>query len=492
MTARHMTAGHMTAAPPQAPTQTPAQTADGGSHRSLRMTLALWMRRVGRHTLRFEAGSTRLEKQVRDYSGGGLALFWKRQGIYAGAAFLCSYYYSFQISVLCYLFIQITEFYDTGLSLRIRAWKGGSLRQARRYRNLLLMSSVFSSTAICVFISLVARMEGVGNHFMPLFFLFSAGLFAAVNNHQIPQILYLRLAMYIAIFLYIPIKDLWVVAPPLSSVLWLQLATCIFVLFFVIECSTIFLGFYRRGLDQLDALRLERDRVQAAYEVKSQFVSVVSHELRTPLTSINGALGLLRTGAYANDPEKARSILDVAHKNSMRLSALINDLLDLQKLEAGHMSYSFDRIDLADLLDESIESLSGFAETYGVRLDFTAPPTAVFVNADRARIQQVLDNLLSNAVKFSHRGGKVDIILEPAPTGTRLHVRDYGTGIPEGSREKVFGKFSQVDSSDRRAHGGTGLGLAIAQEIMQAHGGSIDYTSQIGKGTTFTIDFPRN
>ncbi len=464
---------------------------DTAAPRGLRMGLALWMRRVGRHTLRFEAGSTRLEKQVRDYSGGGLALFWKRQGIYAGAAFLCSVYYSLHISALCYLFIQTTEVYDTALSLRIRAWKGGSLRQARRYRNLLLLSSVFSSTAICVFISLVARMEGVGNHFMPLFFLFSAGLFAAVNNHQIPQILYLRLAMYIAIFLFIPLKDLWVVAPPLSSVLWLQLATCIFVLFFVIECSTIFLGFYRRGLDQLDALRLERDRVQAAYDVKSQFVSVVSHELRTPLTSINGALGLLRTGAYANDPEKARSILDVAHKNSMRLSALINDLLDLQKLEAGQMSYSFERVDLPDLIDESIESMTGFAETYGVRIVF-APTAPVWINADRARIQQVLDNLLSNAVKFSHRGGRVDVVLETGPTGTRISIRDYGTGIPDGARDKVFGKFSQVDSSDRRAHGGTGLGLSIAQEIVQAHGGSIDYTSTIGKGTTFTVDFPQS
>ncbi len=467
-----------------------ASGSDIGSARAARMALGLWLRRVGRQTLRFEGGALRLEKQIRDYSGGGLALFWKRQGIYAGAAFLTSCYYSWQISVMCYLFIQFAETFENTLALRIRAWKGGSLREARYYRNMLLVSSILSSVTICVFISLVARMEGVGNHFMPLFFLFSAGLFAAINNHQIPQILFLRLAMYVVIFLYIPIKDLWVVWPPLSSVLWLQLFTCLFVLYFVVECAIIYLGLYRSGLDQLDELRRERDRVQAAYEVKSQFVSVVSHELRTPLTSINGALGLLRTGAYANDPEKARTILEVAHKNSMRLSALINDLLDLQKLEAGQMSYAFEQVDLAGLIGDSLEGIAGFAETYGVTLHFTPPKAEALVSADHARIQQVMDNLLSNAVKFSHRGGRVDVSVDTGLGGVAVHVRDYGTGIPEGSREKVFGKFTQVDSSDRRAHGGTGLGLAIAQEIMQAHGGSIDYASRPGEGTTFTIQFP--
>lgn len=458
--------------------------------RSRRLSLGLWLRRVGRETLRFETGATRLEKQVRDYTGGGLALFWKRQGIYAGAALLSGYYYSLTVSVLCYLFIQAAELFDTTLCLKIRAWPGGSLRQARRFRNLLMLSSIFSSTAICVFVVLVAWMEGTANHFMPLFFLFAAGLFAAVNNHQIPQILYLRLVMYVCVFLYIPLNDIWRVRPPLESVLWLQFATVIFVLFFVVECSIIFLSLYRKGLDQLDELRTERDRAQAAFEVKSQFVSIVSHELRTPLTSINGALGLLRTGAYDSDPDKAKSILEIAHKNSVRLSALINDLLDLQKLEAGQMTYDFQPTDLPDLVAESIESIAGFATGYGVAVRLKAPDGALHVRADRARIQQVLDNLLSNAVKFSRKGGHVDVTVETDAKVARVSVRDYGVGIPEGSREKVFGRFSQVDSSDRRAHGGTGLGLCIAQEIMTAHDGTIDYVSTLGEGTTFAIEFP--
>jgi signal transduction histidine kinase len=112
------------------------------------------------------------------------------------------------------------------------------------------------------------------------------------------------------------------------------------------------------------------------------------------------------------------------------------------------------------------------------------------VTADRDRVQQVLENLLSNAVKFSRRGEKVDVRLSRRNGAIRLEVEDRGIGIPPSSREKVFGKFAQVDSSDRRSHGGTGLGLAIAQEIMTAHGGTIDYTSRLGEGTTFIIEFP--
>ena len=465
-------------------------TAAPATPRTTRLSAAMRLRRYLRSALRMETSATRLEKQVRDYVSGSLELFWKRQTIYAAAALLCGFYYNLQVAVLCYLFIQFTEFCDTWLSLRIVKWKGGSLREARRYRDLLLLSAVQSTTAIVMWAAIVAYMEGISSHFMPLFFLFAAGLFAAVNNHQIPQILLLRLVMYAAVFLYIPLADLLQVMPPIQSFLWLQLFTVVFVLFFVIECSIIFLRLYRRGLDQLDELRLERDRVQAAYEVKSQFVSVVSHELRTPLTSINGALGLLRTGAYDNDPAKARNILEIAHKNSIRLSALINDLLDLQKIESGQMTYNFDEIDLASIVEECIGSMETFAQTYGISFEFTPPEEMVVVLADRDRLHQVLDNLMSNAVKFSRRGERVILRIVTETDRILVEVEDHGIGIPPESREKVFGRFTQVDSSDRRSHGGTGLGLNIAQEIMAAHGGSVNYTSKLGEGSTFVIDFP--
>lgn len=471
----------MTSAPYSAAPVTP---------RPNRLSTAMRVRRYLRSALRMETSATRLEKQVRDYVSGSLELFWKRQTIYAAAALLCGFYYNLQVAVLCYLFIQFTEFCDTWLSLRIVKWQGGSLREARRYRDLLLLSAIQSTTAIVLWATIVAYMEGISSHFMPLFFLFAAGLFAAVNNHQIPQILLVRLIMYAACFLYIPIADLLQVMPPIQSFLWLQLFTVVFVLFFVIECSIIFLRLYRRGLDQLDELRLERDRVQAAYEIKSQFVSVVSHELRTPLTSINGALGLLRTGAYDNDPGKARNILEIAHKNSIRLSALINDLLDLQKIESGQMTYNFDEIDLASIVEECIGSMETFAQTYGITFDFTPPDDMVIVHADRDRLHQVLDNLMSNAVKFSRRGDQVVLRIVTLTDRILVEVEDHGVGIPPDSREKVFGRFTQVDSSDRRSHGGTGLGLNIAQEIMAAHGGSVNYTSKLGEGSTFVIDFP--
>jgi signal transduction histidine kinase len=448
------------------------------------------LRRSLRAFLRLETGAARLEKQLRDYAMGGLALFWKRQTIYAGAGLLCGFYYDLQVAVLCYVLLQYTEFCETWLLLRIARWRGGNLREARRYRNFLLLTAMQSTAAICFWAGTVAVLEGVSSHFMPLFFLFAAGLFAAVNNHQIPQILFVRLLMYAGVFLWIPTSDILAIRPPLQSFLWLQLFTVVFVLFFVVECSVIFLRLYRSGLDQLDALRLERDRVQAAYEVKSQFVSIVSHELRTPLTSINGALGLLRTGAYDSTPDKARNILEIAHKNSVRLSALINDLLDLQKIESGQMSYNMDQIDLTALVEECIESIDSFAQTYGIAVQLSPATPDLIVSADRDRLHQVLDNLLSNAVKFSRRGEKVEVRLSRVQDRIRVEVQDRGIGIPPNSREKVFGKFTQVDSSDRRSHGGTGLGLAIAQEIMTAHGGSIDYSSRLGEGTTFTIEFP--
>jgi signal transduction histidine kinase len=432
----------------------------------------------------------RLEKQLKDFVSGGIELYWKRQSIYLAAAMLCGIYYSAQVSAACYAFCQLTEFLDTMVSRKVAAWEGGSYREGRRYLRLLLMTSTLSSISVSLFVYIVAYMEGISSHFTPLFFLFAAGLFAAVNNHQLPQVLAVRLLIYGAVFLYIPIHDIWVVRPPFDSVLWLQFATVIFVLYFVLECSFIFLRLYRKGLDQLDELRLERDRAQAAYEVKSQFVSVVSHELRTPLTSINGALSLLRSGAFKTDPDRAASILEIAHKNSVRLSMLINDLLDLQKLESGQMTYRFELIDICEVVKEAAGSIGVFADGFGINVQFDPPAQAMMVRADHDRLLQVFDNLFSNAVKFSRRGGTVEISIEQSGGDVRVSVTDSGIGIPENSREKVFGRFSQVDSSDRRSHGGTGLGLSIAQEIMTAHDGVIDYVSRLGEGTTFFIQLP--
>lgn len=433
----------------------------------------------------------RLQKQIKDFAGGGIALVPQRQGIYIGALLLCSFFFSFWLAFYCFLFCQFSEVLDTIVSRRVMRWNDASPRKARRYYYQLLATSTLSSVSVAVFVILVASLEGTSEHLTSLFFIFAAGLFAAVNNHQLPIVLAVRLIIYGAVFLYIPIKDIFDVRPPLQSELYLHLATVVFVLFFVLECSMIFLRLYQRGLDQLEELRIERDRAKEVSELKSQFVSVVSHELRTPLTSIIGALGLIKNMDMTQNPDGFQKILGIANKNSKRLSNLINDLLDLQKLESDQMHYNFAPLDPVEMARDSVEAISAHADGVGVKVTMAKPSTKdMCVLGDCDRLTQVLDNLLSNAVKFSDKNSKVLVTVETNEDQAVISVQDQGIGIPFGSEEIVFGKFSQVDGSDHRAHEGTGLGLNIVQQIVQAHGGRVDYDSAPGVGTVFYVRIP--
>ena len=434
--------------------------------------------------------SGRLAKQVKDYAHGGHPLYLMRQSMYFGSAVLAAYYYSVQVALLCFALSQLTEFLDNMVCANVIRWNGEGLTRAIRFRNQLLTTCVLSAVTVGTFAILVAQIEGTTWHFTPLVFLLAAGLFAAMNNHQLPMVLYTRLVIYGVVFLYIPIKDLWVVQPPLTSELWLQFFTVLFVLFFVINCSIIFLQLYRTNLDRLDELRIERDKAHAAFELKSQFVSVISHELRTPLHSIMGSLSLLSTGKLAEHPDRARKMVKIAHSNSQRLSNLIDDLLDLQKLEAEQMNYDFTPVELGRLASETIESVHGVAEQNEIEIRFVNPAVNLIARADYSKIQQVLTNLLSNAIKFSEPSGRVDVRLFANAGRVGVEVRDYGIGIPEGSRALVFGKFHQIDSSDERNHEGSGLGLSIAEQIVIAHDGVIDYVSELGNGSSFMFELP--
>lgn len=432
----------------------------------------------------------RLPKQLKDYVHGGHPLFWMRQSMYFASSILAAYYYSPKVALLCFALSQLTEFLDNMVCASVIRWNGEGLAKAIRFRNQLMITCILSAVAVGTFAVLVAQIEGATSHFTPLVFLLAAGLFAAMNNHQLPLVLYVRLVIYGSVFLYIPIKDLWDVRPPMGSDLWLQFFTVLFVLFFVINCSAIFLRLYRSNLDQLDELRIERDRAHAAYEVKSQFVSVVSHELRTPLHSIMGSLSLLDTGKLEQYPDRSRKMVTIAFKNSKRLSNLIDDLLDLQKLEAEQMSYDFAPVELCNVVYDAMESVLGVAERSGVDIVFINPGVRLIARADHSKIQQVLTNLMSNALKFSDKGSSVEIRLFADATRVGVEVKDFGIGIPEGSRAVVFGKFSQIDSSDERNHAGSGLGLSIAEQIITAHEGAIDYVSEPGQGATFRIELP--
>lgn len=227
--------------------------------------------------------------------------------------------------------------------------------------------------------------------------------------------------------------------------------------------------------------------------LKSEFISTVSHELRTPLTSIKGALSIVLSDSLGEVPHKIKDLLAIASSNADRLARLVNDILDVDKLEFGNVLLTVNRSAIYPLLQQSIEQNQGYAARYGVRLQLE-PPDALAeqaeANLDADRFLQVMANLLSNAVKFSFLDGVVRVQLALDGETLRVSVIDQGQGIPENFRQRIFQKFAQVDSSDTRRRDGTGLGLSITKVIVERMGGKIDYHSVLGKGTTFYFTLP--
>jgi PAS domain S-box-containing protein len=230
-----------------------------------------------------------------------------------------------------------------------------------------------------------------------------------------------------------------------------------------------------------------RKRIEA---MKSEFVSTVSHELRTPLTSIGGALGLISSGAVGPVGEKAARLVQIAYNNCERLVRLINDILDIEKIEAGKMRFDMRHMRVTPLIDRVVASNSQFAAGRGVTLEARHPAWPLVIEGDDDRLEQLLTNLVSNAIKYSPAGGTVEIVAHEQGRNVRLDVCDRGTGIPEEFRSRIFGKFAMADSSDSRARGGTGLGLSIAQEIARRHNGEISFADRAGGGTVFSVDLP--
>jgi signal transduction histidine kinase len=191
-------------------------------------------------------------------------------------------------------------------------------------------------------------------------------------------------------------------------------------------------------------------------------------------------------------PPRVLPLVDMASKNSRRLADLIDDLLDLQKLEAGEMKFKRETVNVRSLLEDAVAANQGLAGKYKVRLRReVGEALPMFVMADESRLMQVLSNMISNAAKFSLEGGDVVVGCSASAETVRIYVKDEGVGIPEGSKDKVFDRFTQLDSSDQRRAGGTGLGMNISREIIEAFGGIIDYESELGRGTTFFIELPQ-
>jgi PAS domain S-box-containing protein len=230
----------------------------------------------------------------------------------------------------------------------------------------------------------------------------------------------------------------------------------------------------------------ERKRLQ---RLQNEFVSTVSHELRTPLTAISGPLELINAGALGEVPEGLRQMLQIAQHNSHRLGLLINDLLDIGKLEAGRIVFDLQPQTLQPLIEQALSSNQAYAAEYAVNLrQIGSCEDSVIV--DGQRLQQVLANLLSNAAKFSPRGGDVELYTERLGPQLRLSVRDRGAGIPLAFQGRIFQKFAQADASNTRQKGGTGLGLAISKELIERMHGCIGFDSQEGQGTTFWFELP--
>lgn len=238
-----------------------------------------------------------------------------------------------------------------------------------------------------------------------------------------------------------------------------------------------------------DALREAELRDLEIQKMKEEFIAMASHEIRSPLTSVQGALTLLSEGVCGTLPEEAHTRIVRAENNVGRLIALINDLLDTQKMKSGKLDMSFEEVDLCDVIMKSVSAVSDLAEGRKVEIVGTEPDA--IVEADRGRLIQVLVNLLSNAIKYSPKGARIDLDVDESDVDSVLiSVKDQGPGIPGSARDLIFEKFEQVQGGEGKPHG-TGLGLAIAKQIIIQHGGTIGVDSEIGKGSTFWFRIPR-
>ncbi|MFM2421160.1 MAG: hypothetical protein RL385_5883 [Pseudomonadota bacterium] len=263
--------------------------------------------------------------------------------------------------------------------------------------------------------------------------------------------------------------------------------------------------------EKTERLQQAFDKLQELDRLKSNFLATMSHELRTPLTSILGYSEMLLSGIGGSLADEHRDFVQVIRNKGDHLLELISSLLDLAKFEQGQVDLQHERVDLAELVSDVIRTSAPLAVKRGIALKVAVPRALPAIDADGARLRQVLQNLLDNALKFTPRGGVVQVGAEAAPfvppgvdgaegaglvlmqapvEGVRLSIADSGIGIAPALQSRIFDAFYQVDGSATRERGGAGLGLSIAKRIVDAHGGCIAVQSDMGKGATFSVALP--
>ncbi len=276
--------------------------------------------------------------------------------------------------------------------------------------------------------------------------------------------------------------------------------------FMVVLLVSLLLSFQKQKRDLQQQIRViteqqKQDKLQLSARsqldtIKDEFISTVSHELRTPLTSIRGSLGLLSSGTVGNLDPKAQNLLRIAVTNTDRLIRLINDILDLERMDSGRAPLQLRRCSLLDLADQAIDTMTCMADAAMVHLLRVNPTTdpagdTLYFDGDADRILQVITNLLSNAIKFSPEASTVRIQMETTSESIVLKVSDEGRGIPADKLDAIFDRFGQIEPSDAKQKGGTGLGLAICRSIVQQHSGSIWAQRNLGAGATISVMLPR-
>jgi len=318
----------------------------------------------------------------------------------------------------------------------------------------------------------------------PAVIYFTAVVFAAFHGGMVPGLTSAGITLvYAALFFSKPGAPFTFTPDNFARMLVLLVST---------PAVAVMVGFLRRRSDRMTALLRERDRAEAATRIKRAFVASMSHELRTPLNAILGFSEMLERGYWGAVNAKQKEYLaDIRHSAAHQL-ALVNDLLDLERIEAGMTELVEERVLLREELDKSLKLIEERARAANLTLSINAPEE-ITIQADRRRVRQIMINLLSNAVKFTPAGGRVTIEASASPqTGLSLAVVNSGTRLSDADIKRILMPFQQLDTGIAHAYEGTGLGLPISKGLAELHGGLLEIVNRRQDGTAVIVRFPAN